>query len=181
MARDIKAIQCPKCGSTFKQEVKTDFYRCQNCGTEYFLDSDDTHIYHHHERVMPTQSSAPPVNAKLPVFVLIAAILLIVVAYVVTKSFKPQTNAYNANVTYKIPRSYFSTFVYTNMATKNPVYLRMGVDYINKGNSKSEQELHAQFNNVMDGKLLADRIISDEGMRNNRCALTFKIYSPEVI
>lgn len=181
MARDIKAIQCPKCGSTFKHEVKTDFYRCQNCGTEYFLDSDDTHIYHHDERVTPVQSSTPSVKAKLPVFVLVAAIVLIIIAYLVTRTSKPQTDAYNASVAYKIPRSYFSTFVYTNTATSDPVYLRMGTDYIDKGDNKSEQELHAQFNNVMDGKLLVDRIMTDEGMRNNRCALTFKTYSPELI
>ncbi|AMR33999.1 hypothetical protein A0256_22390 [Mucilaginibacter sp. PAMC 26640] len=181
MAKDIKAIQCPKCGSTFKQELKPDFYRCQNCQTEYFLDSDDTHIYHHHEQVPPLQSSAPPVSPKLPVYVLIGVIAFIAIVYVVTMLLQPKRNATNTYATYKTPRSYYSSFVYANTATGDPVYLRMGVDYIAKGNNTSEQELHAQFNNAMDGKLIADRIMTDETMRNNRCSLTFKIYSPDVI
>ena len=77
MAKDIKAIQCPKCGSIFKQEVKPEFYRCENCGTEYYLDNDDTHIYHHHERMPPVQSSAPPLNTKLPIYILIGVVAFI--------------------------------------------------------------------------------------------------------
>ena len=180
MAKDIKAIQCPKCGSTFKQEVKLDFYRCQNCGTEYYLDSDDTHIYHHHDRIPPVQSSAPPVNTKLPVYILIGAVAIIAIVYVTLMLLQPKRNANNSYITYKPRRSYQSSFVYTNTATGDPVYLRMGVDYIDKGDNKSEQELHAQFNNAMDGKLIADRIMNDESMRN-RCSLTFKIYSPDLI
>ena len=180
MAKDIKAIQCPKCGSTFKQEVKPDFYRCQNCGTEYYLDSDDTHIYHHHDRIPPVQSSAPPVNTKLPVYILIGAVAIIAIVYITSMLLQPKRNANNSYITYKPRRSYQSSFVYTNTATGDPVYLRMGVDYIDKGDNKSEQELHAQYNNAMDGKLIADRIMNDESMRN-RCSLTFKIYSPDLI
>jgi hypothetical protein len=181
MAKDIKAIQCPKCGSTFKQEIKPEFYRCHNCQTEYFLDSNDTHVYYHHDRVPPVQSSAPPVNPKLPVYVLIGVVAFIAIVYITTVVLQPKRTANNAYITYKTLRSYLSSFVYTNIATGDPVYLRMGVDYIDKGENKSEQELHAQFNNAMDGKLIADRIMTDESMRNNRCSLTFKVYSPDMI
>ena len=40
MSTEIKAIQCPKCGSTEKTELRLDHFRCDSCGTEYFLDSD---------------------------------------------------------------------------------------------------------------------------------------------
>jgi hypothetical protein len=180
MAKDIKAIQCPKCGSTFKQEVKPDFYRCQNCGTEYYLDSDDKHIYHHEVRTPPLQSSSPPVSPKLPLFIVIGAVIFMVVVYLTSMLLNPKKNTYNPTYTYKTPRSYQSSFVYMNTATGDPVYLRMGVDYIDKGNNKSGQELHAQFNDVMTGKLLADRLMTDENMPN-RCSLKFKIYSSEMI
>lgn len=177
MAKDIKAIQCPKCGSIYKLAIKPDFYRCQNCQTEYFLDSDDVHIYHHHERVPPLQSSAPSGNIKLPVYILIGAVAFIAVAYFTAMLFQPKkTSYYNAANTYKAPRMYYSSYVYTNTATGNPVYLRMGTDYIDKGNNKSEQELHAQFNDAVNGKLLADRIITDEYLSKDRCSLTFKTY-----
>lgn len=44
MAKQIVAIQCPKCGSTQKTEIRPDTFRCDNCGTEYYLDNDDINI-----------------------------------------------------------------------------------------------------------------------------------------
>lgn len=181
MARDIKAIQCPKCGSVYKQQIKPDFYQCKNCQTEYYLNSDDVHIYHHHERVGPLQSSAPPGNTKLPVYILIGAVTTIALVYLLSNLFQPKTKSYNTYTSYKAPRSFYNNFVYTNTATGDPVYLRIGTDYIDKGNNKSEQELHAQFNNAVNGKLIADRIITDDYQRKNRCALTFKTYAPDMI
>lgn len=182
MAKDIKAIQCPHCGSVFKEEFKPDFYRCKNCGTEYYLDSDDVHIYHHQERYPINQSSAPPVNPKLPVFILIGAVLFIMVVYFVSMLFQhPTTNSYSASTIYKTPRMYYSSFVYTNTVTGDPVYLRLGTDYIDKGDNKSAQELHAQFNNAVNGKLIADRIMTDIEQSSDRCTLTFKTYSPTAI
>ena len=48
MAKQIKVIKCPQCGSTDKLEIKPDFYRCKNCSTEYFLDNDDVTINYNH-------------------------------------------------------------------------------------------------------------------------------------
>jgi DNA-directed RNA polymerase subunit M/transcription elongation factor TFIIS len=181
MSKDIKAIQCPKCGSTFKQEVKPDFYRCQNCGTEYYLDSDDTHIYHHHQRMPPLQSSASSVGTKTPLHILIGVVGLFSIIYLLTMLIQPQRNADLVYSNYKPRRSFYSSFVYCNTVTGDPVYLRMGVDYVDKGDHKSEQELHAQFNNAMDGKLLKDQMITEDNLRTNRCSLSFKIYSSELI
>ncbi|CAM3743979.1 hypothetical protein MUGA111182_06675 [Mucilaginibacter galii] len=183
MAKDIKAVQCPHCGSIHKTETKPDFYRCLNCGTEYFLNSDDVHIYHHHNRPAG-YSSSPPVNSRLPLYILIGAVFFIVVVYFVSMLFQPKrssTNTYYTNTTYKAPRSFYSSFVYTNTVTGEPVYLRMGTDYIDKGNNHGEQELHAQFNNALNGKLITDRIITDDVQRKNRCSLTFKTYAPNMI
>ena len=179
MARDIKAIQSPKCGSTHKHQVKEDFFQCEYCGTEYYLDSDDKHIYHHHETVLPPRAPALPVNSKLPVYILLGAIAFIAAVYLII--LQPKNKSVNAYVAYKPPRSYYSSFVYTNTATGDPVYLRMGTDYIDKGNNKSEQELHVQFNNVTDGKLLSDRVLTADALRKDRCSLTFKTYSADMI
>jgi len=181
MAKDIKAIECPKCGSTSKQEIKPDFYQCQNCQTEYFLDSDDKHVYHHHARVPPVQSSAPPGNTKLPVYILIGAVAFITAVYFITMLFQPKVTSYNAVSTYKAPRSYRSSFVYTNTVTGDPVYLRLGMDYIDKGNNKSDKEYHVQFNNALNGKLIADRIADNSNQNQDDCSLTFKTYAPDLI
>ncbi|WP_019946820.1 SHOCT domain-containing protein [Hymenobacter aerophilus] len=44
MAKSIKALKCPQCGSTQKTQVRPEHFRCDNCGTEYFLDNDDINI-----------------------------------------------------------------------------------------------------------------------------------------
>jgi hypothetical protein len=44
MAKSIKAIECPKCGSTQKTAVRPDTFRCESCGTEYYLDNDDINV-----------------------------------------------------------------------------------------------------------------------------------------
>ncbi len=49
MSKEIKPIICPQCGSTDKQNLKDEHYRCANCRTEYYLDDDDIHIIHYHK------------------------------------------------------------------------------------------------------------------------------------
>lgn len=46
MPKEIKAIKCPHCGSVKHTAIKEDHYRCENCHTEYYLDSDDIYIHH---------------------------------------------------------------------------------------------------------------------------------------
>ncbi|TDO19047.1 hypothetical protein [Pedobacter duraquae] len=182
MAKDIKAIQCPKCGSVNKQEIKPEFYRCQNCGTEYFLDNDDKHIYHHHERIAPATHSFAPTKSKTPIYILLGMVLLIVVVYFGGMVLRTQKiSSYTDPAPYQMPRSYYNSFVYTNTATGDPVYLRMGTDYIDKGNDKSELEVHAQFNNVLDGKLLSDHIIKSGNQGKDNCSLSFRTFAPDLI
>lgn len=50
MAKTIKAIKCPQCGSTQAKKQDEDLYVCGSCGTQYFLDSDDITIHHKHEQ-----------------------------------------------------------------------------------------------------------------------------------
>jgi ribosomal protein S27AE len=40
MATEIKAIKCPQCGSTENTELEQNRFKCNKCGTEYFLDND---------------------------------------------------------------------------------------------------------------------------------------------
>lgn len=51
MAKNIKAVKCPHCGSVQKTSIGDHFYRCNSCHTEYFLDDDDINIninHNHH-------------------------------------------------------------------------------------------------------------------------------------
>ncbi|MDR0229649.1 MAG: hypothetical protein LBI72_11410 [Flavobacteriaceae bacterium] len=46
MAKTIKKIVCPQCGSNKVNEVKADYYLCESCKTNFFLDTDDITINH---------------------------------------------------------------------------------------------------------------------------------------
>ncbi len=183
MAKDIKAIKCPNCGSVNKKEIRPDASQCQNCGTDYYLDSDDRHIYHHHEQLPPTHSAYPKtINRKLVVYPLIAGVVLLVTVYFGTTFFQSKNaNTYQSSTAYKMPRSYTGSFVYMNTVSGDPVYLRLGTDYIDKGNDKSEIEVHAQFNNPLNGQLIADQVLDSENQRKDNCLLTFKTYAPQLI
>lgn len=64
MAKQIKAIQCPKCGSVEKDKLKNEHYRCKSCNTEYFLDNDNINIVYH--------NTPKPLNSKTIVYIIIA-------------------------------------------------------------------------------------------------------------
>lgn len=54
MAKQIKVLKCPHCGNTKPLSIGKDHYRCDKCGTEFFLDNDDininvNHSYHNKE------------------------------------------------------------------------------------------------------------------------------------
>lgn len=44
MAKQIKVIKCPQCGSTNNTQLSVDRYKCNNCDAEYFLDNDDVNV-----------------------------------------------------------------------------------------------------------------------------------------
>ncbi|PRD57094.1 hypothetical protein [Sphingobacterium gobiense] len=78
MAKQIKALKCPQCGSTKKQELKEDHYICNNCGTEYFLDNDDINVNVRYDHNYPTYAPEFSANRrKLFVFIAVIAALSI--------------------------------------------------------------------------------------------------------
>ncbi|WP_010602792.1 hypothetical protein, partial [Pedobacter agri] len=82
MPKEIKAIQCPKCGSTQKEELRQGYFRCQDCDTEYFLDDDDININHNisYSSAIKPATTAPQkiimIIVALVIFIVLAGILL---------------------------------------------------------------------------------------------------------
>ena len=75
MAKAIKAIQCPKCGSPQKVEVRPEVFRCENCGTEYFLDNDDINV--NYTVRSPAAPVAAPAKTNVRAGVIIGIALLV--------------------------------------------------------------------------------------------------------
>ena len=61
MAKRIKVIKCPQCGSTKAKELRTDHYQCKSCYTEFFIDSDDINILYKYDSPL---SDLNKVNTK---------------------------------------------------------------------------------------------------------------------
>ncbi|WP_108822063.1 hypothetical protein [Dysgonomonas sp. Marseille-P4361] len=77
MAKRIKAIQCPQCGSADQKQLKDDYYQCKNCGANYYLDNDDVNINVTHRVETPTQPQVSPKKALWATVIGVALFLLI--------------------------------------------------------------------------------------------------------
>jgi len=79
MGTEIKAIACPKCGSTQKYEVRPGDYRCVACGTEYFLDNGTVNFSTPLQQ--PGQvTTTKPVRSIAGLIILLLIVMVIVIA-----------------------------------------------------------------------------------------------------
>jgi tRNA(Ile2) C34 agmatinyltransferase TiaS len=57
MAKTIRPLLCPQCGSPDKTTFGPDQFRCNACQTEYYLDTDDVTVTVRHQHTgLPHQS-----------------------------------------------------------------------------------------------------------------------------
>ncbi|WP_300673115.1 hypothetical protein [Soonwooa sp.] len=93
MAKNIKAIKCPQCGSTKATELKPDYYRCNSCGTEFFLDSDDININHNYNY----PNNKPQVDSKKVGLIFGGMVILFVILPIFINLFtSSKKNSYGA-------------------------------------------------------------------------------------
>ena len=59
MAKTIRPIRCPQCGGTQNTPLAPGLFRCANCHTEYYLDSDDVTVHVRHHYPDPPASRRP--------------------------------------------------------------------------------------------------------------------------
>ncbi len=100
MAKQIKAIKCPQCGSVDNKQIKDDYYKCENCGAQYFLDSDDVNVNvkHSFDNSRPAPTGIKPVKALGMILVVMVAMSIFVI--MITKGFKNSVSTFgNANIT----------------------------------------------------------------------------------
>ncbi len=125
MAKNIKAVKCPHCGSVQKTSIGNHFYRCNSCQTEYFLDDDDINInitHKHQNTPIPSNLGGKPKQALIGLLVVIGVIFLMGAFNIFRGSKEP------AAVKAQKERSdlrYHENYVYTNTANGRPVLLRM--------------------------------------------------------
>ena len=79
MAKQIKVIKCPNCGSIEKSEIKPEHYRCDNCNTEYFLDSDDINVNVRYQNQNNTQVNYLDQSNIRSIIIIVACIVVVIV------------------------------------------------------------------------------------------------------
>lgn len=83
MAKQIKVIKCPNCGSVQKKELKEDHYRCDNCNTDYFLDNDDINININDTSSQNKSTATQSTNSanKTIIIIIAAVVFALIVIY----------------------------------------------------------------------------------------------------
>lgn len=84
MAKTIKKIVCPQCGSNQVAETKKDHYQCMSCNTQFFLDNDDITINHNYTTSKLNNEQGVQVAKKAIIGV--SAVIFIYFAYQITTS-----------------------------------------------------------------------------------------------
>ena len=100
MAKTIKAIKCPSCGSVKIAELRLDYYKCKSCNTEFFLDTDDITINHKHHHASSQVTLHPNLKKWLPFAVLgiLAFIILLNLISPTSAPQQPQTYTSTSNI-----------------------------------------------------------------------------------
>lgn len=84
MAKQIKVIKCPQCGSTNNTKLGTDRYKCNNCDAEYFLDNDDVNVnvnysYNHRSPSVEDNSNSALIIKRVVISIVVFIIVAIIV------------------------------------------------------------------------------------------------------
>lgn len=92
MAKTLRPILCPQCGSPDKTTLGPDLYRCHACQTEYYLDSDDVtvHVRHHYAAPAPPRPAPAPVAARYWVASIFLLIALGALTWLYFLAFRPR-------------------------------------------------------------------------------------------
>jgi len=94
MATNIKAIKCPQCGSTRQTGIRANYYRCNSCGTEFFIDNEND-ITVNHKFDVPNH--APQLKTVgIIVAAVIGSVFLLSILSSLLFSHKTKSNSYGA-------------------------------------------------------------------------------------
>jgi DNA-directed RNA polymerase subunit RPC12/RpoP len=64
MAKKIKIIKCPQCGSLKNTLVRDDLYKCDHCRTDFILDNNDVNIVINEEQIYNSPATNLPGNNR---------------------------------------------------------------------------------------------------------------------
>ena len=162
MAKTIRPILCPQCGSPAKTSLGTDRFRCQACQTEYYLDSDEVVVTVRHQYSAPP--TAPPMRSQAmrygwPGIFLVMAVGAL--AWLAVRHFHPgYFNSIPATATK--PISYLTHYLYAD-TQRQPVYVTLRTERPNW--DSDSVTLYADFFDPRTGELRREQELAPLGRR----------------
>lgn len=173
MAKEIKAIKCPNCGSVSKTEIKPDFYKCDSCQTEYFLDNDDVNINHNHNYNTP---KADPVVIRKLLIVIGSAFAFIILVGIVSSLFSNPMTPYPDNSTYSAPSteaekddpsfhaSRYNSSAFVQPSSQKPIVMMLESRRYNAQKNKIKDGTYLVMYDPLEKKLLAEEKVAEKDM-----------------
>ena len=122
MAKTIRPLRCPTCGSPDKTTLGPDLFRCTACQTEYYLDTDDVTVTVRHQLPPPpVPAPAPrPAPALAVAFFLLLAIGAVLWLVLLLRPGAATTSA----IPVMQPIFYLTHYLYAD-ARQQPVYVTL--------------------------------------------------------
>jgi len=184
MAKEIKAIKCPQCGSTVKTEIKPDVYRCGNCQSEYYLDNDDITVNYNHNHKYNYESNNPVLAPqKLRLVIGVAVVLFIIITFSVLTGLlsknEPVTNSYSASEAEKPEAEYSTsqtkTFLPAQPSLDKPMAIRLVDRSYQAEKDKEKDGYYLEFYDVLSKKRIAEESLVASGYNGSQ--INMKVFS----
>jgi len=191
MAKEIKVIKCPSCGSTSKTEIKPDFFQCTNCQTTYFLDDNDVNVNYNHNYKYDTSNNpfAPkPINRTVKIIAIVIGVFFglsfiinIIVSIFTNRNQQApiQASVISSSVDDAEPTGYrasrYNFMPFTAADENRPVVLGVEERDYNRKGEKEKDGVYVVFYDPVKKSIISDTKIGSE--RTSSSNLKFKTFS----
>lgn len=165
MAKQIKVLKCPQCGNTKPTAIGNDHYRCNKCGTEFFLDNDDINVnvnYHYGQETRTGGSSDEmSILKKIGLFTVITFVVLTtsVVSIVI---FHAKKSRKNYTTTTQTTKQNYKNDKYPILLSDNgkPVVFYIEKRGNNSSSNDTKKGYFAVFYDIISGKIIKEERIA---------------------
>lgn len=126
MAKTIRPILCPQCGSPQHTPLGPSLFRCAACQTEYYLDSDDmtVNVRHHYAPVGTPPVGRPPLSWGQRVAIGLCGLVAVGAVVWLVLLAAGLRQPYRESVVVAKPIFYVTHYVYAD-AQQQPVYVTL--------------------------------------------------------
>lgn len=173
MAKNIKAIKCPNCGSVKKTETKPDYFVCKNCDTEYFLDNDDINVNIKHIPNPSFDKQLPKVKKNVAIAMGAIVLIILLINLLIPSRGNKQTTFKEEKEKYRHNSS--NDFVFKNTETNEAILMRVATESIKEANGNYDYvNTHVEFVDPISKKIIRDQLLFERTRRLDN--LSFRFY-----